>query len=394
MNDLFNEIVNREDTYSIKWDQREELFNSKDVLPMWVADMDFKSPKPVLDALASIIERGVLGYTYPTEPVYEAIMDWQKNKHAMALKKEHILFSPGVVPSLGLAVQALTKEGDSVLIHDPVYPPFTEIVKKNNRNLVRSSLVIEDGQYKMNLEEMETLIVEQDVKLFFLCHPHNPGGRVWSKEELIQVSDLCLKHNVILVSDEIHGDLIYPDVEFVSPVTLNPAYEDIVITLASVTKTFNLAGIKNSMMFIFSDALREKVKAETEKLECCAINTFGLVGTEVAFREGDAWLDKLLAVMHETRQVVTDFFDTHLPDVFYMVPEATYLLWFDVSTLGIADEELVHHFAECGNIGLNDGISYGPHGSQFMRLNFAAPHAVVVDGLNRIKQAFDASKKQ
>ena len=390
MNDIFNQIVDRNDTCSIKWDQREELFNHSDVLPMWVADMDFKSPQPVLDSLSTLLEKGVLGYTFPTDSIYEAIMDWQKNKHHLSLKKEDILFSPGVVPSLGLVVQALTQEGDSVLIHDPVYPPFAEIVEKNNRNLVRSSLLIEDGKYTMDLNEMETLIKEQDVKMFFLCHPHNPGGRVWTKEELIQVSDLCLRNDVLLVCDEIHGDLVYPDVEFLSPVTLNPAYEDIIITLASVTKTFNLAGIKNSMIFVLNKDLREKITNEIEKLECCAINSFGLAGTESALREGEEWLNDFLEVMLQTRELVTAYFDEHLPNVFYMVPEATYLLWFNVSSLGIEDAELTQHFADVGKIGLNDGISYGPHGSQFMRLNFAAPQSVVVDGLNRIKKVFES----
>lgn len=393
MSHLFNQKIDRRQTDSVKWDHCKEFFHSDDVLPMWIADMDFRNPQPVLDHLSKVVEHGVLGYTCPCDSLYNAIIDWQKNRHQLFLKKEEILFSPGVVPSMGLLIQALTEEKDAVLIHDPVYPPFSHIVENNNRTLIRSSLTIEEGKYRMNIEEMEQLIQKHKIKMFLLCHPHNPGGRVWSKEELQAVADLCARYNVLVVSDEIHGDLMYPGVDFVSPVTMKEHYKDFIITLTSVTKTFNLAGIKNSMMFILNEQIREQVQMESEKLELCAINTFGLVGTEAALRKGDEWLEELMIYLDENRRIACAYFDEHLPDSFYMNPQATYLLWFNVSSLNVPDEDLKDHFAHVGKIGLNDGISYGPLGSQFMRLNFAVPQSVLLDGLERIKLTFESSKK-
>lgn len=392
MGNLFEKEINRENTNSIKWDLKEELFQEEDVLPMWIADMDFKSPQFALDAISEMMTEGALGYTYIPDSLYEAIIVWQKKHHQMDLEKENIIFSPGVIPSLGLCIQAFTQPGESVLIHDPVYPPFAGLVEANGRKLVRSALKIEDNHYVMDLDDMEEKIVSENVKVFLLCHPHNPGGRVWTKEELVAVVELCREHDVIVVSDEIHGDLVFPGVDFFSPVALHSDYEDTVISLTSVTKTFNLAGIKNSMLFVFNEDLKEKIEVEILKTELNAVNTFGLVATEAVLTEGDSWLEELMATLTKNRQMVADFFDTKLPEVFYMHPEATYLCWFDVSSLGIPDEELIYHFAKVGKVGLNDGISYGPNGTQFMRVNFAAPPSLLKEGLARIETVFKANK--
>ena len=389
----FDEQIDRRNTASTKWDTCEELFYSEEVLPMWIADMDFRNPEPVLEAMKDVIDQGVLGYSFPCDSLYTAIIEWQKERHALELTKEHILFSPGVVSSLGLAVQAFTVKGEAVMIHDPVYPPFAHIVEINERKLVRSSLLIKDGKYRMDLVDMEQKFKQQHIKLFFLCHPHNPGGRVWSREELIELIELCRQYNVLVISDEIHGDLIYPSIEFVSPVSIKKEYRETIVTLTSVTKTFNLAGIKNSMIFVYDEELKEKLEKAQEKLELCQINTFGLTGTEAALRYGGPWLQELMAYLTQSRKMVCDFFDQNLPNVFYMVPEATYLCWFNVSALGLKDTELKEYFSDIGKIGLNDGLPYGSSGAQFMRLNFAAPQSVVQEGLERIKKVFDTAKQ-
>lgn len=389
MSRLFDEVVNREGTNSVKWDTKEELFQEEGVLPMWVADMDFKSPQPILDALQEVLNQQVLGYSYPSDSLYQAIINWHKKRHNLHLTQKDILFSPGVVPSLGVAVQALTQPGDAVLIHDPVYPPFSGVVEANNRQLVRSPLHLENNQYRMDLKDMEEKIKEHNIKLLLFCHPHNPGGRVWTEEELIALADLCQKHGVVIVSDEIHSDLTYPSQNFVSFVSVKDEYKDFIVTLDSVTKTFNLAGIKNSMIFVFNEDLREKIVHQIETTELDRINTFGYAGMEAALTHGEEWLNELLHYLQGNLDAVMEFFDEHLPEVSYVVPEATYLIWFNVSSLGVKDEDLQKHFARVGKVGLNDGISYGPGGSQYMRLNFAAPREVVMDGLERVKKVFD-----
>lgn len=393
MSEQFDRIIDRQNTKSVKWDTCGELFQSLDVLPMWIADMDFRVPAPVLDSMKEVLEKGILGYSYPCPSLFEAIINWQRESRKLELTREDILFSPGVVSSLALSVQSFTKKGEAVMVHDPVYPPFSSMIETNERKLIRSSLKIKNGQYQMDFQEMEEKFVREKVRLLFLCHPHNPGGRVWSSFELSQLMELCQKHHVLVISDEIHSDLVYPGIDFISPVTLKEEYKQSVITLTSVTKTFNLAGIKNSMIFVLDPFLREKMQLVQAKIEMDQINTFGYIGTESALCYGKPWLNELMDYLDETKTMVCHFFDQHLPHVFYMVPEATYLFWFDASSLGIPDEDLKIYFADIGKIGLNDGGAYGPSGTQFMRLNFAAPRPVVQEGLERIKKVFE-SKKQ
>lgn len=385
----FNKIVNRVNTGSIKWDKAERLFGSSDVLPMWVADMDFDNPSPVKEALHNMINDEVLGYTFPKDSLYQSIIDWQSEYHGMTLKRSHISFSPGVLSSIAVAVQAFSQEGDGVLIHDPVYTPFSSMVKKNNRIVYRSNLLIEDNKYTMDFADIDRQMAEQNIKLFILSNPHNPGGRVWSEEELIQLVSLCIKHKVLLISDEIHSDLVYDPYKVVSPVTLKESYKNWVITLHSATKTFNLAGVKASFIIVLDPSLKAKIKTVQQQTELDIINSFGMCATEAAFRQSREWHQELLKYLNENRQLIMDFFDTHLPDVSYMVPESTYLFWFDASKLNIESKKIKQAFADKGKIGLNDGLSYGDNAPDYMRLNFAVPESVLSEGLNRIKEVFD-----
>jgi len=386
----FEKHVDRKQTASVKWDRAEKNFGSSDVLPMWVADMDFENAEPIKQALRELIDNEVLGYTFPPDSLFEAISSWQENKHAMKTEKENILLSPGVLSSIAVAVQAFSDPGDSVLIHDPVYPPFFSMVKKNDRDVYRTPLKLEKGQYRMDFLNIEDQFKKNaDIKLFILSNPHNPGGRVWSKEELVQLVELCRTYNVILISDEIHSDLVYSDFSCLSPVTLDDSYKGWVVTLHSATKTFNIAGVKTSFILVYDDNLKEKLVQVQEETELDIVNTFGMRATEAALAESESWHKELLKKLEANRSLVTDFFDTELPDVSYMVPEATYLFWFDASSLNIKDEKLRETFAEIGKIGLNDGLSYGPNGKSYMRLNFAVPTSLLEDGLRRVKKVFD-----
>lgn len=264
------------------------------------------------------------------------------------------------------------------------------MVNKNNRNVYRTALKLEHGQYTMDFQNIENQFkAVENIKLFIISNPHNPGGRVWSKEELTELVELCKKYNVILISDEIHSDLVYSGKTCISPVTLDESYKNWVITLHSATKTFNIAGVKASFILAFNEELKAKIVEVQEETELDIINTFGMKATEAAFSNSKDWHTHLLIKLEANRSIVIDFFDTQLPNVSYMIPEATFLFWFDASNLNIENEKLRETFAQVGKIGLNDGLSYGPHGKSYMRLNFAVPKPLLEDGLNRIKTVFN-----
>ncbi|WP_407370853.1 MalY/PatB family protein [Carnobacterium sp.] len=388
----FDEQIDRSDQSSIKWGYSKKIFGDDTVLPMWVADMDFANSPLILDALKKVVDQRILGYAFPPDSLYQAITDWQKNRHNLQLSPKDILFSPGVVPSIALVIQTFTNERETVMIQDPVYTPFENMITLNNRKVIRNSLFIEDGLFKMDFIDIEQQFIKRNVKLFVLSNPHNPGGRVWTKQELAQLAGLCQKYHVILCSDEIHGDLIYQPHEFISVAAINEQYKDFVITLTAATKTFNLAGIKNSMIFVQNEDLRNALIVAQSKTEQNSINTFGYAATEAAFATSEPWLEELMTYLKNNLETICTFFDTELPEVFYMRPQGTYLLWFDCSTLNIPDKQLTNHFAKVGKIGLNAGSDYGPSGTNYMRLNFAAPHETVVEGLKRIKYAFEHPK--
>lgn len=389
----FDETIIRRGTGSAKWDSLESLYGEKDILPMWVADMDFKNAKPIRDALHKVIDHQILGYSLPSESLINSITSWQKKRHDMNLLPENILFSPGVVGSIAICVQAFTQSKEAIMIHDPVYHPFTAIVEANNRTLVRSSLVKENGRYTMNFSDIEDKIIKYDVKLFILSNPHNPGGRVWSKNELEKLADLCVKYHVLLVSDEIHSDLIFEGAACTSPVTLKDEYKRWIITLHSATKTFNIAGVKCSFIFVFDESLKERIIQTQEQTHQETISTFGYMATEAAFSSSGNWLDELLIYLEENRQLVIDFFDNELPNVDYMIPEATYLFWFNASSCREENNELKQTFSTIGKIALNEGASFGPEGEGWLRLNFASPRSMVQDGLKRIKKTFHETQQ-
>lgn len=385
----FDQVYSRKGTNSVKWDAVQQMYKEDDLLPLWVADMDFKVHQPILDAMSECISQGILGYAITPDSLYTAIQEWQKRKHDYIVEKEAILFNSGVVPSVALAIQAYTEPGDSVMIHDPVYHPFAKVIAMNHREVVRNSLYEEDGKFRIDFEEMEAQLQDKKVKLFILCNPHNPGGRVWEKDELIRIGNLCKQYNVLVISDEIHQDLVFPPATFTTFTNADPSFKDFSIIMTAATKTFNLAGIKNSMIFIHDSALRKQFVAVQEMNQQSEINTLGLVGTEAAYNYGDEWLDELLVYLQGNVESVTQFLAEHMPKVKMMNPEGTYLIWLDFSAYELSDKQMESNLLHKGKIVMNTGISFGPSGSQHMRLNIACPRTTVLEGLKRIKAALE-----
>lgn len=384
----FDHIYPRVDTDSVKWDSIKTTYGKDDLVPLWVADMDFMAPTPVIDALSDYTKRGLFGYSLVPDALYQAISDWEKTHYGYSLEKEDILFSPGVLPSIGVAIQAYTKPGDSILIHDPVYHPFANMVKANERNLVTSPLEIEDGHFIMDLTDMEAKIKNNQVKMLILCNPHNPGGRVWTKAELIACGLLCQQYGVLVVSDEIHQDLVFAPYQHHSFHTLAPDFADFSIILTAATKTFNLAAVKLSMVYIKNKELRaafQKVQSTTEQN---TINTFGYVATQAAYEKGEPWRQDLLTYLAENSRYTEAFFKEHLPQVKVMAPEGTYLMWLDFRAYDLSPKALEDKLVQEAGVVLNNGAIFGNGGRGFMRLNLACPRETLAEGLERIRKVF------
>ena len=383
----FEQPIDRLGSNSVKWDAILKSYNEENLLPLWIADMDFKAPAGVLQAYQKLLEHGILGYADTPDTLYTAISNWEQEHFKLAVRKEEILFFSGVLAGITTAIQAFTKPNDVILIHDPVYPPFANIITTNRRQLVRSQLVEENGHFVMDLADMEEKFKQHQVKVMILCNPHNPGGRVWTKKELYQLGELCQKYQVLVLSDEIHQDLVFPPNKMTSFFNAGEGSSNFSLQFTSMTKTFNLAGIKNSVVFVKNEKLRSQLIRKQEENFQQEINTFGLVGMEAAYETGEEWLAELLPYIQSNITYTMNFFREQLPKVKIMEPEGTYLLWLDFSEYDLSDKELEERFVHKGKVVLNTGVSYGPSGKQHMRLNVACPRVVLEEGLNRIVRA-------
>ncbi|MGP5215918.1 MalY/PatB family protein [Psychrobacter celer] len=384
----FDEIIDRRGTGSLKWHY------SDDTIPLWVADMDFRAAPPVLDSVQRVVDHGILGYTKPTDALYKAIINWHGSRYGLQLTKDKILFSPGVVPSLALMMQIFTEVGDAILVNDPIYTPFMTKVQQNKRTLVMSALKEVEGKYQLDLKDIEAKIIEHKVKLYLLCNPHNPGGRVWTIDELKVLLTLCKKHNVAIVSDEIHQDLTLSGHKFTPFLKLAEAenYAHKVVSLTSMTKTFNVAGIKGSMIFAKDDALIKKISQQQHLNDEYELNLFAYTVMQSAYEEGGEWLEAVLAYIEKNIEITIDFLAGHLPDIKVMRPEASYLIWLDCSAYAQDNQKLYDKLREA-KVELNAGIKYGTEGHLKMRLNVACPEALLREGLNRVSAAFSGDVK-
>ncbi|SEB06039.1 cystathione beta-lyase [Thalassobacillus cyri] len=382
----FTEVRERTGTRSVKWDMTEKLFKSNEVLPMWVADMDFQAPQAVIDALTERAAHGIFGYTITDELVEGTIYEWLKRQYGWTIDTKWISYSPGVVPSLHMIVQALTKKGDNLLIQTPVYPPFYKVIEQHDRNVITNKLMYKDNRYEIDYEDFENKIVENEVKAFILCNPHNPVGRVWTEKELKKMADICLKHDVLIFSDEIHSDLVLSGHKHLPIASLSEEISKKTITCLSPTKTFNLAGLQASYVVTANDKLKKPMDEMFHAQGMHMLNTMGITALEAAYKHGEAWLKELLEVIEDNKNFAKKYLN-ETDQIEVVEPEGTYLLWLDCRKMGMEHDELKRFMQETAKVGLNDGASFGIEGEGFMRMNIACPKATLEEGVNRIVKA-------
>lgn len=391
----FDKIINRKGTNCLKYDYAVERGKPADVLPLWVADMDFTVSEEITKSLHAAVDHGIYGYTQPKDAYYNAITNWMEKNHNWKTKREWIMKTPGVVFALGAAVKAFTKPGDAVLIQNPVYYPFTNIIRDNDRRVIDNTLVYEKrvtegkSQYSIDYEDFERKIVQENIKLFILCNPHNPVGRVWNREELQYLGEICLRHHVIVVSDEIHNDFVYPGFEYTVFANVDPRFAEFTVTCTAPSKTFNLAGLQISNIFISNETLREAFQKEIDKTGYDEPNALGAVACEAAYRGGQEWLDQLRAYLLENLNFLRAYLQEKIPQIHLVEPEGTYLVWLDCSELGISGKELDQFIVEKAGLWLDGGAMFGPSGADFQRVNIACPRATLELALDKLKAAVD-----
>lgn len=383
----FDEIIDRNNTNCLKYDFAMERKHRSDLLPLWIADMDFKLPSIILDDISNAVNHGIFGYSDTKEDYFDALSNWFRSRFSWELKQEWLVKTPGVVFAIALAIKAFTNVSDAVLIQQPVYYPFAECIRDNNRRLINNQLTFKNGSYHMNLEDFEQKIISERVKLFILCSPHNPVGRVWSKEELLAIGEICLKHNVLIVSDEIHCDFTYPGYTHTIFATLSPELEKQCIVCTSPSKTFNMAGLQTSNIFIPDKTLRDAFKKELNASGYSQLNALGLVACKSAYQNGAFWLDELKEYLNENLSFARTFLEKNLPELTLIEPEGTYLIWIDFSKLGLTHKELEHLIIEKANLWLDGGVIFGRETSLFERINIACPRSILKEALERLEKA-------
>ncbi|MGY0692760.1 MalY/PatB family protein [Virgibacillus sp. FSP13] len=389
MNYNFDQVINRKHTASKKWDMLQEHFGTDNIIPMWVADMDFLSPAPVIEALKNRADQGVYGYTIRTDSYLTSIVDWFKRRHGWSINKEWISHSPGIISALSLITHTFTQPGDKVMVQSPVHHAFYRVLKLQGREVVENPLTFENGQYRMNFDDFEAKL-DPKVKVMFLCSPHNPVGRVWSKEELTKLGEICMKHNILVVSDEVHCDLTFKSQTHIPFASISEEFSNNSITCISPSKTFNLVGLKTSGIIIPNTNIRVKFENAINAFAMAAPSYFGVVALESAYRYGEEWLNQLLDYLQGNVHYLTDFINENLPKVKVIQPEGTYLAWLDFRELDLNRQELNKMVLEEAHIGFDDGPIFGTGGEGFMRLNFAAPRSVLEQGLQQLKQALNS----
>lgn len=382
----FDEIIARENTNCVKYDLRKEIFDRADVIPMWVADMDFKSPDFVIKALKERLSHEILGYSIRNEGFYTSAINWLSKRHGWQVHRDWMTVSPGVVPALALCVLAYTKPGDKVIIQPPVYTPFFEVVQHNERQLVSNPLKNINNRYYFDFEDLEQKI-DAHTKMLILSNPQNPTSRVWTEQELLRLSNICIKNNIIILSDEIHSDLIFRKYRHIPLASLSEEIAQHTITAIAPSKTFNIAGLHTSILIIPNKNQLADYKAMLDKLHIGSGNLFGNVALEAAYKEGEAWLEQLLDYLQGNIDFVKDFLQRYLPDIGLAEPEGTYLLWLDFRKWQMNQKQLNEFLINKAGVGFSDGMIYGREGEGFQRINIACPRSVIEKALGQIREA-------
>lgn len=384
----FDTPIDRTHTWSIKHDFKKENGKAEDILPLWVADMDFRSPDSVVEALKKAVDHGIFGYSRADESYFDAVAAWYQKRHHLTLQPEWMTCTPGIVFALSIAVRAFTQEGDAVLIQPPVYHPFSRAILRNKRTLVENPLVLKDGHYEMDLEELEQKVLDEHVKLMILCNPHNPVGRVWTREELTALADICLRHHVYVISDEIHGDFVWQGHEQTPYASISEEACLHSMMCTAPSKTFNLAGMATSNLFIPDPEMRRKFRSELLDVGQENMNRLGLFACRAAYEGGGEWLDQLIGYLAGNLALVRDFCKNRVPQIQLVEPEGTYLAWLDCRELGMTDDELMAFFSDEAKVWLDPGTHSGEQGSGFMRFNLGSSRSVIAQALDQIEAAW------
>lgn len=385
----FDKIINRKDTRCLKYDFAKRRGMPEDVLPLWVADMDFETSSYIEDALIERVKHGIFGYSEVQTEYFEIVRDWMRRHHDWEVQERWLVKTPGIVFALAMAVKAYTEPGDGVLIQLPVYYPFSEVIQDNGRRVVSNTLYLgEDNRYHIDFEDFENKIVEEKIKLFFLCNPHNPVARVWTKEELIRLGDICVKHHVIVVSDEIHQDFVFKGKHLVFA-NLKKEYENISITCTSPSKTFNIASMMMSNIFIPNRELRHKFKKELDAAGTSQLGVMGLVACEAAYSKGEEWYQAMYSYVKANIEFTKKYVEENLAGVHMVEHEGTYLVWLDFRQTGLTVSELEQLIIDKAKLWLDSGKIFGECGKGFQRINVACPRSILEEALGRIKKALE-----
>lgn len=392
MTDPFDQHLNRDNTCAVKFDATQAVFGRDDVIPVWIADMDFAAPEAVTQALKERAAHPVYGYTLFPESLFQSMMDWFRDRHGWDIHREWILMAPGVVPSLHAACMAYAAPGEGVIVQPPVYPPFFSSVRLSGRAVIENPLILneETGQYRMDIEHLETCASRPNTRLLMLCSPHNPVGRIWSEPELEAVLDIARRHDLVIISDEIHCDLTFADKPRHRMLASLARPGDSLITAVAPSKSFNIPGLGLSALVIPDNKQRNAIKAVFDSMHLPQCNPFSTAGFEAGYRYGASWLDGLMAYLQKNRDFVLETVNSRLPGIRAQAPEGTYLVWLDCRSLGLDDVALKELFVAGAGVGMSPGISFGEQGRGFMRLNIGCPKAVLADVLRRIEAVLPA----
>ncbi len=378
----FDKIIDREGTDSVKWDLRKNVFGNADVLPMWVADMDFETPEFVTKAVIERAKHAVYGYSFFSDRYFETLIAWLKRRHNWEVEKDWIVFSPGIVTAVKAAVLAYSAEGDGVIVQPPVYFPFFDAIKINKRKQLTNQLLYLDQTYKIDFEDLAKKA--KQAKMILISSPHNPVSRCWTKEELLLLGEICIKNEVIIISDEIHADLILPGYKHIPIASLSDELAEITVTCMAPSKTFNVAGLFNSSIIIKNSKLRERFVNVLKSLHLVHSNIFAMTASEAAYAEGDQWVDEMMTYVKGNFDLLESYFKTELPFLSLAKPEATYLAWIDFSKTGLSNKKIRKMLVDEAGLGLSPGTVFGEGGSGFMRMNVGCPRSVVKEALEKL----------
>ncbi len=385
----FDEVIGRDGTDSVKYDLRQVFFGREDIIPMWVADMDFRTPDFVINAIRERLDHEILGYSIRSRHFYEAVAGWMKKRHGWGIDTEWISFSPGVVPAINMIIMTFTRPGEKILVQPPVYFPFRLAIENNKREMVENPLILRNGRLCMDFDDLEKKA--EGARMLLLSNPHNPGGSVWTKDELQRLSEICIENDILMVSDEIHSDLVFRGNRHIPLATLSDDVAMRTITCNAPSKTFNMAGLATSYLIIPNKKHLDRYnKMLDAKMHLANGNLFGTVALQAAYEHGEPWLEQLLAYVSENIRFVDEYLKRHIPQIKAVVPESTYLIWLDCRELGLDGDALRDFFVRRAGVGFNEGRVFGTGGEGFMRMNVACPRATVKRALERIKDVMGA----